>query len=408
MSVNTCLVESLLGSSQSQCSSDLPGMQGDIPRRKEEVGRLQRRVATFKGILTSAITGFISRVTYYESKHTTDDEVEQISTKFDYATDILKALERATERYIKLEHVLDEFKTLLSDTWDGPEDELETLISKHDAEFSKYEKNYLEMVRKNDATVERCKALLIKSALASQPQSENTNVTTETRPTGGAKAQLTFRPQPDLKPAFLAKDCSLIEFTTFTKAYIIYMNSAGTPIPREAVYSHLRVYVDPWWLVDLGWRGLDIHSDISQFSKVMDNTARVHFPIHARRMKVFSSSQKGDTMSFLREIVESIKMADWHTFNSEAAAMHVFMAFTRDEEAKKACYKILTELPQGDVRLLMTKISSIEAFPDNKPPISVKPVINNPEIKKKICTSCKYRGHLAPECWGRCEHCGRL
>merc|ERR1712030_69308 len=58
-------------------------------------------------------------------------------------------------------------------------------------------------------------------------------------------------------------------------------------------------------------------------------------------------------------------------------------------------------------RLLMTKISSIEVFPDNKTPISVKPVIKNPEIKKKICTLCKYRGHLAPECWGRCKHCGR-
>ena len=98
MSVNTCLVESLLGSSQSQCSSDLPGMQGDIPGGKEEVERLQRRVTTFKGILTSAIKSFIDRVAYYESKYTTDDEVEQISTKFDYATDILKALERATER----------------------------------------------------------------------------------------------------------------------------------------------------------------------------------------------------------------------------------------------------------------------------------------------------------------------
>merc|ERR1712215_225350 len=174
------------------------------------------------------------------------------------------------------------------------------------------------------------------------------------------------------------------------------------------VYSHLRVYVDPWWLVDLGWRGLDIKSDISQFSKIMDNTARVHFPIHARRMKVFSSSQKGDTMSFLREIVESIKMADWHTFNSEAAAMHVFMAFTRDEEAKCACYKILTELPQGDVKALMTKISSIEAFPYNKPSVSVKPIINKPEIKKKICTTCKFRGHLAPDCWGKCEFCGRF
>ena len=124
-------------------------------------------------------------------------------------------------------------------------------------------------------------------------------------------------------------------------------------------------------------------------------------------MKVFTSSQKGDSMSFLREIIESIKMADWHTFGAEAAAMHVFMAFTRDEEAKRACYKILTELPQGDTKALMTKISSIEAFPDNKP-VSVKPIINNPEAKKKVCTSCKYRGHLAPDCWGKCEHCGRF
>ena len=127
MSINT--VESLLGSSQSQYSSEMAGMQGDIPRKKEEVGRLQRRVITFKGILTSAITSFVSRVTYYENKYPTDDEVEQISTKFDYATDILKALERATDRYIKLENALDELKNLLSDTWDQNEDELEKRIS---------------------------------------------------------------------------------------------------------------------------------------------------------------------------------------------------------------------------------------------------------------------------------------
>merc|ERR1712208_238434 len=40
--------------------------------------------------------------------------------------------------------------------------------------------------------------------------------------------------------------------------------------------------------------------------------------------------------------------------------------------------------------------------------VSVKPIINKPEIKKKICTTCKYRGHLAPDCWGKCEFCGRF
>ena len=111
-------------------------------------------------------------------------------------------------------------------------------------------------------------------------------------------------------------------------------------------------------------------------------------------------------MSFLREIIENIKLADWNTFSEEAAAMHIFMAFTRDDEAKRACYKILSELPQGDTKALMARISSIEAFPDNKS-VSVKPIINKDENKKKVCTECKFRGHLASDCWGKCQHCGR-
>ena len=59
-------------------------------------------------------------------------------------------------------------------------------------------------------------------------------------------------------------------------------------------------------------------------------------------------------------------MADWSTFNEEAAAMHIFMATTRDGEAKRACYKLLGELPEGDVGQLMTKITAIEAFPENR------------------------------------------
>merc|ERR1712208_248524 len=118
------------------------------------------------------------------------------------------------------------------------------------------------------------------------------------------------------------------------------------------------------------------------------------------------TEQKGDSMSFLREIIENIKLADWNTFCEEAASIHVFMAFTRDEEAKRACYKILSDLPQGDTKALMTKISSIEAFPDNKS-VSVKPTINKDEIKKKVCTECKFKGHLASDFWGKCQHCGR-
>merc|ERR1712055_108302 len=117
---------------------------------------------------------------------------------------------------------------------------------------------------------------------------------------------------------------------------------------------------------------------------------------------------KGDTMTHLREIVESIKLAEWSTFNEDAAAMHIFMATTTDEVAKRACFKILGELPEGDVSQLMNKITAIEAFPERKTPaFSAKPVINT-DMPCKICTNCKLKGHLAPDCWGRCTHCSRF
>ena len=98
----------------------------------------------------------------------------------------------------------------------------------------------------------------------------------------------------------------------------------------------------------------------------MELIALEKFPIHQRRMKVFKSEQKGKTKSFLREIIENIKLADWKTLNEEAAACHIFMAFTKNDEAKIACYKILTETPEGCTKSLMEKIAEIESFPDGK------------------------------------------
>ena len=170
MSTNT--IESLLGSSQSQRSEMLES-QGNTPRKKDEARRLQLRIRTFKGNLTTEIKKIISNIEHYEKKYPRDDEVDQIGTaKIDYATGILKSFDRATDRYVQLENALDQLKTLMSDTWEGTEDELDTAISKHNEGFQKYEKDYVEMTRKNDATIERCKDLLTKTSQA-QSISEN-------------------------------------------------------------------------------------------------------------------------------------------------------------------------------------------------------------------------------------------
>ena len=73
------------------------------------------------------------------------------------------------------------------------------------------------------------------------------------------------------------------------------MKSAQTIIPREAVFSHLRVHMDPWWYIELKQKGLDSNTSLESLPQIMDLVAREKFPIHQRRMKVFKSEQKGDT-----------------------------------------------------------------------------------------------------------------
>ena len=116
------------------------------------------------------------------------------------------------------------------------------------------------------------------------------------------------------------------------------------------------------------------------------------FPIYQHRMKVFRSEQKGDTKSFLREIIENIKLADWKTFNEEAAAYHIFMAFTKNEDAKKACYKILTETPAGCTKSLMEKIAEIESFPDGKSSFAKTVRTEEGLGERKVCRDLKKNG----------------
>ena len=144
-------------------------------------------------------------------------------------------------------------------------------------------------------------------------------------------------------------------------------------MPEEAIFSNLRVHMDPYWFTELIGKGLHIKTTLTEFPRLMDEVSLIKFPLHNRRMTVFRAKQTGDALSFLREIIENIRVADWSTFNEEAAASHIFMNYTKCEESKQACYKILSESPQGDTKSLIARIQAIEAFPDKE--TSVKPIL---------------------------------
>ena len=125
------------------------------------------------------------------------------------------------------------------------------------------------------------------------------------------------------------------------------MNSSPLPLPEGSVDQNIRVNLDPAWYVELQEKGLKVNTTLAQLPVIMDKVSQAIFPIHQRRMEVFDCKQKSDSKTYLREIMEKIKMAEWKTFNEQSAACHIFMQGSKSEEARKACFKILTDTPAG-------------------------------------------------------------
>ena len=158
--------------------------------------------------------------------------------------------------------------------------------------------------------------------------------------------------------------------------------------------------MDSSWFTELKDKGFLRQSNLTSFLKQMEEVSLIKFPFHQRRMVIFAAKPNGDSLTFLRELVEHIRVADWTTFNQEAAACHLFLKSVRCEEAKRACFKILSKTPEGDIKSLITKLQSIEAYPDKE--IAVKPV-----VICEACGTCNYKGHATKNCWGNCQHCQR-
>ena len=90
-------------------------------------------------------------------------------------------------------------------------------------------------------------------------------------------------------------------------------------------------------------------------------------------MNIFAAKPNRDSPTFLRELAELVRVADWTTFNEEAAVCHLFLNSVKCEEAKKDGLKILAKTTEGYIKSLIKKLQSIEAYPDKE--ISVKPAL---------------------------------
>ena len=147
---------------------------------------------------------------------------------------------------------MDDLKSCICESIVMTDDDTLKELDTVDAELTKYEDKLADLRKEKKDILGRCKDILARSkkaATRTNTITNNQNVTSHTSNT-------TFKPQPDLKPVFLAKDCSLIEYTTFEKTFLSYMKSSQSPIPEGSVDTNIRVHLDPWWYVELQEKGL--------------------------------------------------------------------------------------------------------------------------------------------------------
>ena len=389
---------------------ELPSQTGREISRAAKQRRIEQDIKSRKSKLSKDVNTVTKMLVAYQTDFPDDDITCEL--QLGEAADIIRVIERASSRWITVENELDDLKScicvsvVMSDT-----DTLKELDIV-DAEMTKYEAKLVDVKKEKRDILKRCTDILARSKKAATRTNTITNNQTNISNTSNNtfKPQ-PFKPQPELKPIFLAKDCTLLEYTTFGKTFVSYMNSSQSPIPDGSVDQNIRVNLDPSWYVELQEKGLKVNTTLAELPIIMDKVAQEIFPIHQRRMKVFECKQKSDSKTFLREIIESIKMAEWKTFNEQSAAYHIFMQFTKSEEARKACFKILTDNPGGCTKTLMEKLAEIDAFPtDGRGPGShIKAVkTDQPLGERKVCKDCKRVGHSTADCWGKCSFCGRF
>ena len=210
--------------------------------------RITKQLFGRKSLLTKDIKNVKEKLELYETNFIDDDQPCEI--QLEDASEIVRVYNRANTRFLHLESGIEELKASICESSVMTDDEIQKDLEKLDVDLHRYEKNFTDVRKNKKLILGRCKEVLAKSQKAA---SRSSNITNHPNVTSNNP---TFKPQPDLKPVYLAKDCTLLEYITFEKTFISYMKSSQSSIPAGAVDTNIRVHLDPWWYIELKEKGL--------------------------------------------------------------------------------------------------------------------------------------------------------
>ena len=292
----------------------------EVSRRNDQQ-ILEHQAKGIKGRFTTELKTVKNLMLTYEEDFPAD------STQFDSscvrqlqdAEDIVTVLDRLTDRYNNIVNIQEEIRTCICTSIALEESQVDKEIAKAQVSLESYQVTNATFKKEFAKTIDRVHHY-IKQCKSNRAANSQAN----SNPTANNVSKVPiFKPQSELKPQLLGKECQLLEFTTWGKNFVSYIKSSSLPLPEGAINENLRVNMDPHWYVELQEKGLNDNTTLDGLTTVMSKVAQAMFPIHQRRIEVLECKQKSDSKTYLRELIDKVRMAEWKTFNDQAAICQV-------------------------------------------------------------------------------------
>ena len=212
--------------------------------RKNSQNLLERQSISVKRVFTTDINTLRVKMKSYEKEFPTDS-TPQSERQLQDAKDIVDLLAMVTDRYKNIVNIQNDIITCVCTSIYLEDTDIEREIAKAQESLETYQTTYdkfkLDKVfsktrDRADIYIKMCKNRTNNSQVISSSASNVSKVPI-------------FKPQPELKPQILGKECQLLEFTTWAKNFCSYIKSSTFPLPEGAINDNIRVNMDPSWYV---------------------------------------------------------------------------------------------------------------------------------------------------------------
>ena len=210
---------------------------------RAKAGRLTNSLRNLKGQLTKEVNNCYKKIAHFKTLLSSTRLATSV-VKTEYARGLLECHTRCENRFEKVERGIADLQELESEAWEGSVEDLDEFLTKLDTESATCYKQFHDVKADNAETFDTCHTL---TAPAKHPMARQAQAVPNITPMG-------FKPQSDLKPTFLIKDCTLPEFNKFSETFVTYMRSSGSNVPAEAIYSNLLVHMEckHAWVIKTG------------------------------------------------------------------------------------------------------------------------------------------------------------